>query len=263
MNIMKTYLIACFLFIGMLNLKAQNYEVSVRAGDQVSINNLLGEIKIEEHTGSKLIVETNYQVKIPERAKGLKPIYGGGLDDNTGIGLHVSKEGKVVNLHGLGKQLKKSHFLFKIPQGVNLKIDCESPFASNKEIVVSNFSSEIEIKALMPDVKLDNVTGPVILDLINGDVNINFSKVNQESPISISAINGDVDVYLPSDTPADLVLGTINGELYSDFDINFDQKEKKGLSYIGGGNDIEGTINGGGVKFSVNTINKNIYLRKK
>lgn len=263
MNTLNRLLIICFLITGALNLKAQNYELEVRQGDQICIENLLGEIKVEEHTGSKLIIETNYVQKIPARAKGLKPIYGSGLDDNTNIGINSSKEGSILTLTGLGKVTQHKYYFFKIPKGVNLKINCKSPFASSKTIEINNFSSEIEINTLMPSVKLDKVTGPVILDLINGNVDINFNRINQESPISISAINGTVDIKMPSNTPANIALSSINGEFYTDFDIKVDEKEKKGLSYVGGGNKIKAQINGGGVNFKVKTINNNIYLRKK
>ena len=263
MNTLNKIIITCFLITGVMNLNAQDFELDVRQGDQICIENLLGEIKVEEHNGSKLIIETNYEKKIPERAKGLKPIYGSGLEDNTNIGINSSKEGTILTLTGLGKGTQNKHYLFKIPKGVNLKINCKSPFASSKTIEVNNFSSEIEISTLMPSVKLNKVTGPVILDLINGDVDIDFNKINQESPISISAINGTVDINMPSNTPANIELKSMNGQFYTDFDIKVDQKEKKGLSYIGGGNNIKAQINGGGVNFKVKTINNNIYLRKK
>lgn len=263
MNTLNKILITCFLITGIMNLKAQNFELDVRQGDQVCIENLLGEIKVEEHNGSKLIIETNYEKIVPERAKGLKAIYSNGLDDNTNIGINSSKEGTTLTLTGLGKGTQNKQYLFKIPKGVNLKINCKSPFASSKTIEVNNFSSEIEISTLMPSVKLNKVTGPVMLDLINGDVDIDFNQINQESPISITAINGTVDINMPSNTPADIELSSINGQFFTDFDIKVDRKEKKGLSYVGGGNKIKAQINGGGVNFKVKTINNNIYLRKK
>ena len=263
MNTLNKILIICFLITGVSNLNAQKLNFDIKTGDQVCITNVLGEIKVEEHSGSEIIVETNYKKQIPARAKGLKAIYSNGLDDNTNIGINSSKEGKVLTLTGLGKETKHKNYLFKIPKGVNLKIDCKSPFASANPIVVRNFSSEIEISTLMPSVRLDQITGPVILDLINGNVDIVFSKLDQKSPVSISAINGNVDITMPSETSANLELSSINGEFYTDFDIKMDQKEKKGLSYAGGGNKIKTQINGGGAKFAVKTINNNIYLRKK
>ncbi|WP_282013900.1 hypothetical protein [Marinifilum flexuosum] len=263
MNTLNKILITCFLLSGVTTLKAQKQNFDVRPGNQVCITNVLGTIKVEEYDGNGISIETNYEKRIPARAKGLKPIYGSGLEDNTNLGINSTKEGKTITLTGLGRETKNKNYYFKIPKGVSLKIDCKSPFASSNPIVVRNFSSEIEINTLMPSVKLDKVTGPVILDLINGSVDIVFSKLDQKSPVSISAINGNVDITMPSDTPANIELGTINGEFYTDFDIKVDEKEKKGLSYVGGGNKIKAQINGGGVNFKVKTINNNIYLRKK
>ena len=51
--------------------------------------------------------------------------------------------------------------------------------------------------------------------------------------------------------------------LQNHFDVDFKKKDKDGLTYIGGGQKIDGTINGGGVDIKLETINNNIYLRKK
>ena len=75
--------------------------------------------------------------------------------------------------------------------------------------------------------------------------------------------NGIIDISLPSNTPGNISLKTINGEIFTNFAIDFEKKTKNGLSYIGGGQKIRGTINGGGVDVKLSTINDNIYLRKK
>jgi hypothetical protein len=53
-------------------------------------------------------------------------------------------------------------------------------------------------------------------------------------------------------------MGTINGGFYSDFDISDSQKDMKRV----GGNHLNASLNGGGFKFSIETVNGNIYLRK-
>ena len=57
-------------------------------------------------------------------------------------------------------------------------------------------------------------------------------------------------------------LRSINGEMYTDFDLG-SKSNKDGLSKVGGGTNIEGTTNGGGVEVQLNTISSNIYIRKK
>ena len=67
---------------------------------------------------------------------------------------------------------------------------------------------------------------------------------------------------LPANTKANLVLKSVTGEIYTDFDINFSEKEGHKMKRVGGSN-LRGSINGGGVEIALNTISDDIYLRKK
>ncbi|MFP4025501.1 MAG: hypothetical protein ACLFVR_13335 [Thiohalospira sp.] len=241
---------------------AQEFKYDLGQSNQIDIKNLVGEINIEEATGNQLIIEGSNFPKKPARADGLKSLYGSGAQDNTEIGLQILNQGGITEIQGASKQSEDAKYTFKVPKGVNVKIDYRSPYAK-ETIKVKNFSNELEISTLNKSIDLKNVTGPVVLNTINGDINIDFASINQEAPTSISSINGVIDITLPSNTPAKISLGTINGEIFTNFDINFEKKTKNGLSYIGGGQKINGTINGGGVDIKLSTINDNIYLRKK
>ena len=134
-------------------------------------------------------------------------------------------------------------------------------------IRLKNFPNEISVKTMDADLEFLNVTGPITTNAIDGDILVVFSNVNQENPISLYTIDGVIDVTLPADTPADLKFSTIDGEIYTDFDIDFKRKESDGkyrhMSHIGGHNSSNGIINGGGVEISLKTIDGVIYLRKK
>jgi len=80
-------------------------------------------------------------------------------------------------------------------------------------------------------------------------------------PNSISCTNGFVDVTLPNNTKADLKMKSINGEVYTDFEVDMG-KVKEGMHRLSGHN-LSGTINGGGVEISLRAINSDIYLRQK
>ncbi|MBA7532800.1 hypothetical protein ES705_25030 [subsurface metagenome] len=121
-------------------------------------------------------------------------------------------------------------------------------------------SSEVEAKILNGGIEFENITGPAVLYAINGDVVGTFKEVSQENPISLTSINGDVDISLPANTPANLKLKSTNGEIFSNFDIDFN--DDKDMHYIGG-RTIKGKINGGGVEIQMVAINRNVYLRKK
>jgi len=262
MKTISSILISMSLILVVFTSKAQEFKYDVKQANQLFVYDFSGGISIEETTGSQLIIETSRFDKKPARADGLKSLYSSGAEDNTGVGLQVKMNGAVIEIVGASKQAEDAHYTFKVPKGINFKLDYRSPFA-NDDVKVKNFSSELEVSILNPGIVLENVTGPVILSLTNGDIDIDFGTVNQNSPISLHATNGIIDITLPSNTPANIAMSTINGEIFTNFDIDFEKKEKEGLSYIGGGQKIKGTINGGGVDIKLVTINDNIYLRKK
>ncbi len=89
-------------------------------------------------------------------------------------------------------------------------------------------------------------------------------------PISFSTTNGDVDVTLPADFKANLKMRSLRGSIYSDFEMKLTSGQPQTTS---GGSDgkfrvqfdrtMYGTINGGGVEASFNTLNGKILIRKK
>ena len=177
--------------------------------------------------------------------------------------MSINKTDNSIRISGASKRSEDATYTFYVPKNVSVKIDYTSPFA-NDDIVISDFSSELEIKTLNPGIKLNNITGPVTLHAINGEIKAVFTSLSQESPTTITTINGDLDITIPTDTKADIELRTINGGLYTNHDIDF-RKEKSGnnnMKLIGGGGDIEGTLNGGGVELNLNSVNGSVYLRK-
>jgi len=280
MNTFYRIIITSAILIFSFHVQAQDLNtVPINKGDQVLISNFLGSIQISSSERKGIHVKTDYTKSIPERAKGLKAIYPNGLEDNTNLGINIQKEGNVIRITSLGKESRKRYYKFTLPKGVNLKIDARNNFFSNQPIRVANFEAEIEINALGPDVQVENVTGPLLINATNGDIDVVFDKVNQDNPIDINATNGNIDVSLPSDTPANITFKGYNGQLYTDFKLNQElkqiksktKKSKEALFFEGkknsffnrSNNSIKGKINGGGVSINLKATNKNVYLRKK
>lgn len=257
----KLFITIAILFSG--TIYAQDYTIAVKGAKKAEITNLTGNIKVIGHNGSDIIVEASDLEDPPERAKGLKPISGGGVD-NSGIGLNVKEVGNVISISGTSKRSAEADYTFKIPNSLALKLDYSSPFTSS-DVHVENFSGEFEMKALNDGVILKDITGPVFLDLVNGDIDIIFDIVSQESPMSIKTINGEVDLTLPGSAKANLELYSLHGDIYTDLDIQVDkgEQEEDNLRFLGGSSEVIGTLNGGGVKMDISTINGNLYLRKK
>lgn len=237
-------------------------EALIGEAKKVKVSNVNGKIIIKGSDRKSLKVEAKGIDPSPEKAKGLNLISMSGKKANTDIGLSVTTVKGVVEVTGVSRKSSEGTFTFWVPKGVSVVVDYKSPFAY-EDVFVEDFSDEIEISALNGSISMKNVTGPTVLNSTNGDINVDFTNVNQNSPISISAINGDLEIKLPSSTKSDISLESITGNLYTNFDIDFDKKNKKGLKYIGGNQKVKGKINGGGVKVNLKTITGNVYLRKK
>jgi DUF4097 and DUF4098 domain-containing protein YvlB len=122
---------------------------------------------------------------------------------------------------------------------------------------MQGIKNEIEMKTCH-SVQLKDVTGPLVISTIAGNVDVVFAGSFSGKPSSISSISGEVDVTLPAKMATDLLLKSITGIIYSDFDFPQSEKEMRQV----GGNKITYKLNGGGTGLDLVSISGNIYLRK-
>jgi lia operon protein LiaG len=254
----KTFsFITIILFLTAGFLSAKEYKVTVQNSKDVKLvlKDFSGALPIEGYDGTEIIVTTEAEsFEPPAKAKGLKAIYPAG-SDNTGIGLDVNKEGNIVTITCLIPFTKKVDYKIKVPE--NLSIEISSGCERNNDISILNTKNEIDIKTCH-DIDLKNVTGPLVLSTISGNINVTFSSIPSDMPFSVNSISGDIDITLPVKTPTTLELKSISGGIYSDFDFPVAEKTLKRI----GGNNLSFPLNGGGFKFSIQAISGNIYLRK-
>ena len=254
---MKTGIIALTLLFTAGILSAQEFKISVQNTKETRLvlKDFNGLLPIEGYNGSEIIItSTSGKVVPPEKAKGLKPIFPSGTD-NTGIGLDVQKVENMITITCLIPFTQDGEYKIKVPE--NMAIELSSGCERSNDISISGMKNEIDINTCH-NIDLKNVTGPLVLATISGDINITFSSINATKSSSINAISGDVDITLPVKTPVDLELRTISGAIYSDFDFSGSQKDLKRV----GGNVMNHSLNGGGFKFAIGSISGNIYLRK-
>ncbi len=212
---------------------------------------------IQGYDGDQVMIDALDYQPPPEKAKGMKALYAA-AEDNTGIGLSVTKENNVLRIVRASRQ--EGRYTIKIPDKANLKVE-EVNFGG-KEINISNMKGEIEIKSKTSNVKLTGVSGPVTASSISGNIMVVYSDMNMQKPTSISDISGTIDITLPAAAKADFKMKSVSGEVYTDFDMDLKNK-RNDMQMISGGSTIEGSINGGGVDFNLNSVSGNIYVRKK
>ncbi|MBS1606594.1 MAG: DUF4097 family beta strand repeat protein [Bacteroidetes bacterium] len=252
------YIFSLFVLIATVQWSsAQELKIAVENNKEakLTIENFTGDLPIEGYNGNEIIVSvTHGHFETPEKAKGLKPVYGGGVD-NTGIGLAMEKNGNSVTLNCLLSFGQDVSYRLKVPENIALKIERDCPRGG--ETTISNIKNEIELKSCQ-EVSLRNVSGPLVINTISGGINVVFTEISKDKPISLAAISGDVDVTLPAKSAVDLELSTISGSMFSDFDLSSTYKD---MHRVGGGN-IKTQLNGGGTSLKLRAISGNIYLRK-
>jgi lia operon protein LiaG len=251
----KVLIILILLYGGFLYGQESKIPLQNSKTSRLILKDFNGKLPIEGYNGSEIvIIADSGSFETPERAKGLKAIYPAGTD-NTGIGLEVSSSDNQVTIQCLVPFTQATRYSIKVPDNVVLEItsSCER----SNDLSVSGMRNEIDIKNCN-DITLKDVSGPLVLTTISGNINITFGTISSEKPFSINSVSGDIDITLPPKTPANLELRTITGSFYSDFDLSASKENLKKI----GGSVLNFPLNGGGFKFSIITVSGNIYLRK-
>ncbi|WP_299665763.1 hypothetical protein [uncultured Polaribacter sp.] len=129
-------------------------------------------------------------------------------------------------------------------------------FFNSKASSLSNFNGEVEISTSLNNMRLVDVTGPVSINSIGGNITIEFDKKTPRKLYSVYSNNGFIDITIPSNSS--LNLDATASDIFSDIDFNVqDEKEVEGLQKM------KLKLNSGKVTMKLNAGLGNIYLRKK
>ena len=148
----------------------------------------------------------------------------------------------------------------QVPNRTNLRIT-----ATHGSVLVETVEGELEITALDGPVTLTNVSGSVVANTHNGDLRAVMTGVTAQKAMGFTSYDGDVDVTLPSSIKANLRLHSADGDVFTNFDLDIKpappvSPQGKGRSRIVAG--TYGSVNGGGVDFTISSNEGNVYVRK-
>lgn len=280
----KNLLIAAML-LATTALQAQTFktEFKSKAEDRkVLIQIDKNDIQVETHTGSEIIIIARGFKPLPERAKGLRPVYNTATD-NTGIGLEVTEKGNTIGIRNASGQ-EDATYTIKLPKKTALKV---SLGFTAEDFKLENFDGEIEIDARTSDIELLNVTGSVIANCLSGDIIVTFESVSTKNPSSITSVSGFVDVTLPKDSKLNFDMRTYSGEVYmaEELMLELEKKKNDGVDktdgsdkenktdfwgnsshsshYSHGGANMKAKMNGGGTGMIIHSASGDIYVRHK
>jgi len=250
----RTTLLALALMITAV-VQAQEYKISKSSG-RLELN--VGRVTVEGHDGNEIIFTSkNGRSEKDERAEGLRLVNSLGLEDNTGLGINVTDKGNVVEVNQL-KQTHSPDIKVLVPKGVIVSFHFESQYGGKARFV--NMTNEIEVSAQYNSIELDQVTGPVTVETTYGSVTANFNAPIKD-PVSIVSIYGFIDITLPQAVKANLKMSTSYGDIFVAPDFKIDVPTRDGMKVYG--DQITGTLNGGGPNVNLDCNYGKIYVRKK
>ena len=261
MEKLKLLGLTCLVIIlGLGQINAQNsneYKLDMSSGKLIVKE--LDKVEFEASAGnSVLIINRDGNKEKSERAKGLRLINGSGLEDNTGIGLSVEKTSSGATINQISRN-GEGEYVIQVPKGITIVF--ENGSVHSDKVSFTNISSEIEVTTTHCDVRFENVTGPMTISTVHGDIDGAFGTVNQSNPISIISAHGDIDLGVQSATKANFTISTSWGEIYSDLNIEIEKNASNMKRYSQ--NKVNGKLNGGGVSMNISSTHGDIYLRKK
>jgi hypothetical protein len=249
-----------FLFILLLTgpvAFAQEYKLTKSTG-KLEIKEV-NDVHIEGYGGNEIIFTSlNYSRENDKRAAGLKAISAMGLEDNTGIGLSVVDRGNTIEVNQM-KRMDGPKVKIMVPKGVSVSFIHTSPYGD--DVVFKNVESEIEVSTVHNGVRLENVSGPMTVKTVHGEIEADFNAA-LKSPLSLISTHGPVDITIPAATKLNVSMSTSYGEIFVDPAIKIDF-ENKGDWKVYGSNKVSGKVNGGGIDLTLSSTHNSIYLRKK
>ncbi len=244
-----------FLFSGMLH--AQEFKLAKSTGKLIIKD--LNYVSLEGTAGNEIIFSSlDGPDEKDNRAEGLRAVSSMGLEDNTGIGLAVVDKGITYEVYQL-KKMDGPRVKIQVPKGVSVYLTHSSPYGD--DVKLKNMENEIETSTVHNGIHLENVTGPMTIKTVHGEIEADFSA-GIKSPIALSSQHGLVDVTISASAKVTMSMKTSFGEIFVDPAFKM-QVETSGDLVKYSSNKVNGKINGGGVEINLTSNHDNIYLRKK
>jgi len=239
-------------------LRAQEFKMKFPSAQnrKVVLDMRGSDVTVEGYDGDELLIKGSGGYEAPPAlASGLRPVYSGGAD-NTRLGLAVTPAGdNTIRIAKAGRN--EGHYTVRLPRQTDVSF-AQGGWGGSDDLTMRDLAGRIEISLQSGDLRLLNVSGPIVANTVSGDIQVRFSATPTQ-PSAISSVSGDVDVSLPASAKLNLSMRSISGEIYTDFDLNLGGGN--GLKHVGG-QTVEGRANGGGTALSLKTISGDIFVRK-
>jgi len=255
---MRTILLPAILLAATLTASALEpvtfeWKSDMQPGQVLEVWNINGSIRAEAAVGSEAEISVQIIGTKPDPRSiqiDVVPYSGGILACTIYKGLSRPES----CLPGLEPSLSlnntdiKVEYSLKVPAGVKLvaktvngRITAGLPAS---EIVANSVNGQIAVSTRMP----------VAANLVNGTILASLGGEDWTGARGLHAVNGSIDVEVPETIDAEVKASTVWGFITTDFPMQLQR------GFVG--SSLSGSINRGGPKLEMTTVNGSIHLRK-
>ncbi len=256
---------------GFIEVHVQRGSITVKGynGSEVVIEAILRESKVGTYGFGEIVADKVVEMigtmqekeDKSQKTEGLKKLT---LPGSTGLSVEEKDNTMEIRTRTMRNSVD---LVIQVPFSTSL--DLSSMMGGTIE--VENVKGEIEVSNMNGSINLMSVSGTVLANSMNGSIEVTFTEINPDTPMSFTTMNGDIDITLPASTKANLKMKTDFGEIYSDFEIEMSRAPQKveaepegdeGRFRIAFDKYHFGSINGGGPEFVLKTMRGDILIRK-
>lgn len=164
------------------------------------------------------------------------------------------------NEHDRAAERVKFDFELHVPAGARVELR-----SVNGKVSDTDTRGGFRVRTVNGAVDLEQMAGAGTAQTVNGSVTAGFAS-NPSEACRFSTVNGKLSLYLPSSLNANVNYHTMNGSVYSDFEVQPlasqpDESRRDHMIVIRRGQS-RGRIGNGGPELTLSTLNGNIYLHE-
>jgi hypothetical protein len=150
----------------------------------------------------------------------------------------------------------------RVPRGATIAIST----VNDGDVTVEDVNGEFTLRNVNGGVRLVRAGGSGTINTVNGNVEAVFARAPSE-PTSFHTVNGELDVTFPANLSAELAFHTMQGDVFTDFDVESlstppEVRRDRGRYFMNTNRNSAFRIGTGGERYSFNTLNGDIFVRK-
>ncbi|RZK60277.1 MAG: hypothetical protein EOO59_07035, partial [Hymenobacter sp.] len=188
-NILHLTLLALVLALPA-QLRAQEFKMKFNSptNRKVVLDMRGNDITVEGYDGDELLIKGSGNFEAPPAlAQGLRPVYSSGAADNTRLGLAVTQTG--ANTIRIARTSRSDgHYTVRLPRETDVAF--ADSWGGSDDVTMRDIAGRIEVSLKSGDLRLLNVSGPVVANTISGDIQIKFNATPTQ-PSAVTSVSGD------------------------------------------------------------------------